>query len=811
MKLLKKIKSIGCFGSFRDFAWDENLINAKGKVFSFEPINFLFGRNYSGKTTLSKIVQTLESGKIPPHYDGAKFEVEFDDGTIIDESSVGHTTPPIRVFNRDFVSEQLAFLRDTRDDSGAIKSFAVLGPGAEDLEKKIKECQDRLGIEDEDDDKCTGLYQEERAAAKEIAAKQPKLIEARRKVESIVKAIATDSKTGVRYKPIFGKQNYTSRSFEDDSSTISEKKFEGLSDERIEFVKQILKESVKTPISKPRDLELNLPGLIEQARALLTKDVVTGEKIQDLLNDIDKENWVRDGYYFHDERGQRVCAFCGQTIPDERWNRLTRHFSDEIESLRYDIRELCEKIPGESVVPMTAFIVNENLVYAKYKQLYEDIRDRSLKALKVYSDTIQEYVRLLNDRNQNIATPYRGELPSDCCAVIRELYAELCSFVEKNNAYADHIADEQKVAREESRLHYVWLMMNKLGYHQAKATFDALDEEQKKRIEANQNRREEINKLVAELRDLRSQRNDASGAAKLINAYMSWVGEADQTLKLVPEEIEEAGIKSKVFRILRAEQPAYNLSEGECNLIAFCYFLAMLSSPELENDKPIVWIDDPISSLDSNHIFFVYAMIRNVILNEKRYNQLFVATHNLDFFRYLSKVGDWEIDANGVERRIRDAWFFVHREKKSSLIRPLPKYLQNYITEFAYLFAQIYIAAETDPSSEDYDKLMYGFGNAARRFLEIYLYYRFPNDQPDSNKEHAQRMKKVFGDTVKVFMIERVINEMSHGRGALENGMTPMDAKEVHLVAKTILKGIKTADSNQYAEFLKGIGKPDIV
>jgi len=46
-------------------------------------------------------------------------------------------------------------------------------------------------------------------------------------------------------------------------------------------------------------------------------------------------------------------------------------------------------------------------------------------------------------------------------------------------------------------------------------------------------------------------------------------------------------------------------------------------------------IDDPISSLDSNHVFFVFSLIDSIIAKPKKYTQLFISTHNLDFLKYI--------------------------------------------------------------------------------------------------------------------------------------------------------------------------------
>jgi wobble nucleotide-excising tRNase len=95
------------------------------------------------------------------------------------------------------------------------------------------------------------------------------------------------------------------------------------------------------------------------------------------------------------------------------------------------------------------------------------------------------------------------------------------------------------------------------------------------------------------------------------------------------EDIDKSNGKKIRFELIRDGKKAYHLSEGECSLIAFCYFMAKLEDVDTKGCKPIIWIDDPISSLDSNHIFFVYSLIKSEILSNNEFEQLFVSTHSL--------------------------------------------------------------------------------------------------------------------------------------------------------------------------------------
>ena len=125
---------IANFGSFNGFRWDTDVIEPKGTVGRFKKLNIFYGRNYSGKTTLSRIFRSFEVGQTPAKYSNPSFKVTTANGQWTQEQLSSQGTP-IRVYNKDFVEENLAFLRD---DQGDIQPFAVLGAVNKEVEQEIE-------------------------------------------------------------------------------------------------------------------------------------------------------------------------------------------------------------------------------------------------------------------------------------------------------------------------------------------------------------------------------------------------------------------------------------------------------------------------------------------------------------------------------------------------------------------------------------------------------------------------------------------------------------------------------------------------
>ena len=224
-----------------------------------------------------------------------------------------------------------------------------------------------------------------------------------------------------------------------------------------------------------------------------------------------------------------------------------------------------------------------------------------------------------------------------------------------------------------------------------------------------------IQNQIKSIEDKERLMNDEEKGAMKVNEYLNnFFGHDFLKLKAL-EEPDQLGGKKIRFEIIRNGKKAHHLSEGECSLIAFCYFMAKLEDIETKGSKPIIWIDDPISSLDGNHIFFIYSLINAELTSKNAFEQLFISTHNLDFLKYLKRL-------------------------KGFFIKPDGKKTELFVTEFNYLFHQIFKCSQISTIDDSNYSTFYNFANNARKFLEIYLYYKYPDSSDESLK-----LQKFFG------------------------------------------------------------------
>lgn len=125
-----KIENFGSYQSFNGFD-DKN---------HFKKMNILYGANYSGKTTLSKIIAILEKKKIPNNYLNPNLKLLFSDNEI-NLNNYQDNNKKVIVFNKDFVDENLSFLNFNDYQEGSIKSFhaVIIGEDHIEINKRIEE------------------------------------------------------------------------------------------------------------------------------------------------------------------------------------------------------------------------------------------------------------------------------------------------------------------------------------------------------------------------------------------------------------------------------------------------------------------------------------------------------------------------------------------------------------------------------------------------------------------------------------------------------------------------------------------------
>ena len=806
------------FGLYSRFRWLQ-------KMKPFSRVNIIYGRNYSGKTTLSRIFDCVAQGQLHKDYAEAKFEFnDFDNQKkaipqVNQANLADYKDALVRVYNSDYVSRNLSWLRN--EDEGTIRPFALIGSENVEAQREI------LSIEKE----LIG-YKEQKGLLNELHNKEWERDSKRMSVDSWEDLLQEQIRGFVnliRPNRHLVKQGelYDLKSLKSEIEQFM--KFEDytpLSPEQQNMMHSIVDDTKKPELEPiPESNEPNLQQLLDVVQHLARKKIGIPQSLNELLADDLLQAWVDQGRELN--RDRECCAFCGSPISKERWEQINNHFTKESDDLKRGLADLKNQLSNagssmDGFLEKAGFV--ESNIYSVYHSEYTQLLMAWEAYIWYYREAVGKIIGLIDKRLENIFRPVDDEpltvdlLMGEHAGNFKSLLDATNLLIEKNNAYTGVLEEKQQGARQLLRYYEIYQFCKKYRYEQKIEEINEGREELKKL----EDEAEVLMRQVVELQELKRQKelsmkDESKAARKVTELLTTHFGQGGLTLEseVIPEHVDiehqDVVLPQTTFIVKRGGEPARNLSDGEKSLISFCYFIAQIENELNGPDagKLVIFIDDPISSLDSSHIFFMYSLIESVIAAPQRYGQLFISTHNLDFLKYLKRL----TVPTEPTRSENISHYVIQKERYGdheyrSCIAAMPAYLRDYVTEYNFLFEQIYRVAQplgnkgnkTQMLEHSYSQY-YNIGNNMRKFLECYLFFRYP-----TNEDPLHHLPKLFGTGHVPAEVNRIINEYSHLVFALR-GATVMDVPEVETAARHILTALQTHDPEHYAALCQSINE----
>lgn len=800
---------IASFGSFSGLEWKKTVRDSGRNVKTFQRLNILYGRNYSGKTTLSRIFRALETHRLPSNYVDSAFKISGEKGTVTCAGLLTHNYD-VRVYNRDFVTDNLSFL--VNQDGGEIKTFAIVGEKNKEIDDAIASIEARLGSVETK----TGLRFDLEATRKERDRTKSEHNTALTLLEGKLRSHAADK---IKKNLQFGVPVYNIEHIKRDIATSRKVEFVPLTPQEQAGKLALLKQEALPDITDMLAIVLRFDSLKGQAEPILCKTITPTKPIQELLNDSVLQLWVKQGISYHRNK-REVCAFCRQSLPDDIWQTLDEHFSKESGDLETALDNVIVSV-NEELAAIAGFVsLRSDQFYVEESSGFDMSSKALADALVVYKKDIEVLKKSLETRKGNLFQTM-DLLPSlHDPKEIQKHVDVINDLISKNNGKTKTLEKDKAAARDALRLAEVFAFADTITYEAESTRIASLKVSADTAGTIYTDAEKEIRDAEAQVQTLRTKQKDERKGAERVNSLLNNFFGHDG-LKLEPRDsVDKTTIK---FEITRDGKAAYNLSEGECSLIAFCYFIAKLDDPESKGKELIIYIDDPISSLDSNHIFFMFSLIESLIAkpfkkadgsNGYRYQQLFISTHNLDFLKYLKRLSIPSKKIPAGEGKTKSVYdhehFMIERNGAASNIMLMPSYLKDYITEFHYLFHQVYKCKDQAAAQISHEPF-FGFGNNLRKFLEAYLFFKYPYH--DDKSDAFERIKKFFGEEedTAIALVNRLNNEFSHLEAVPDRSFKPVEIPEIARVASYVLDKIYASDTVQYNALLKSIGEPERV
>ena len=798
--MIERITFIKKLAVFKNFDWNTTVLDTENSVRDFKKINIIYGRNYSGKTTLSRIIRALETGTISDKYESPELSVKIKDNAGVTQDDFKGHNKIIRVFNEDFIKDNLKFIINP---DAHIQPFAILGGDNNLIEQQINELKEKLGLYEEG--KETKLYKEFKLLNEQYQTSKSNHASAVKILDEQLSSKALDRKTGIKYQPErFGDQNYTTNRLKSELEVVLKEDYISLTAEEKKKVEEILNEKKKDPIRGLPSLSLKFLEFNTASEELIARKIGRSDKIEELVKDAVLNRWVKEGKKIH--QGERaVCAFCNSTISEDRWNQLDRHFDEESNKLEKEIINQLALISEEKEQVKSSSGYKKEDFYSEFHVELEQLSEEYVNAKKSYCNSLESLEKQLNVRKDDLLNEKILEAPENFVEQITALRTRFDELRKKSDSYSDELGNKQNQAKQSLRLKEVYDFALDIKYSEQILNIETLKSKEAASEKIRNEKQQEIDIILSQIESKQKELKDESKGADKVNEYLNdYFGHDFLSLKAIEFSDSETGDKKYRFEVQRDGKKAHHLSEGECSLIAFCYFMAKLQDIDTKTKKPIIWIDDPISSLDSNHIFFIYTLINTKIFGEGDFEQLFVSTHNLEFLKYLKRLPGANNDQQKKDDKRLYRYLLIERIENESTIKLMPEFLREYVTEFNYLFNQIYKCSQIESVDDSNYTLFYNFGNNARKFLEIFLYYKFP----DSTGQ-LEKMKMFFGDEdIPAVLTERINNEYSHLSGVFEREETMVEFPKMKKTANKIISSLKN-DRKQFEALLKSIGESE--
>ncbi len=565
---------------------------------NIEKVNYIYGANGCGKTTISTLLGNME----PDKYDDCK--VEWDNNVVEN----------VFVYNKTF--------RERNFKESDIAGIFTLGQATTEEIEEIR--QKKADLDD---------------VKRSIVASKNTIADLNNKIQ----------KEELDFKEIIWKDVYKTNEnkfknafigFLKKDAFVSKIKDIVLSGketvDRAEIEKRAIKLLGEPPIKKDCLNKLSSQNVQKVESLSIWDKCIVGKKdipIARLITKLGNGDWVNQGRKFIYSGSK--CPFCQKDTIDDAFRKQLENFFDEefekdVELLRVGKEQYLSA--KEEFISKLTIIENQNLEddeKLKIRQLKEALVncfrnneakiDEKIKepGKKIQIDSIEEIVDEIND-------------------IIDVKNAEII----KHNNLVDNYQDEKKKLISD-----VWFLIAKengalISQHKNKvAGFEkgvqaATDkknqyETQKKKIELEI---KEKNKLVTSVQP----------AVDEINRLLHNYGFNNFSISPSTEKSNHYQIKRPDGTLVEA-----TLSEGEVTFITFLYFLQWIKGSQNEEDVTqdrIIVIDDPISSLDSNVLFVVSSLLKDVIYKvlagASNIKQVFVLTHNVYFHKELSFIGN---------------------------------------------------------------------------------------------------------------------------------------------------------------------------
>ena len=632
-------------------------------------INFIFGANGSGKTTISRVIDQVSNHP--------QCSLAWSGGLPV----------KVLVYNRDFIERNFNQENTVRgvftlgdDQVEAERQIALLRPQVDSTNSDIQ----RLNIQLNGQNDQGGKVAERAALEPEIQTKCWQLKQLHDPYFQEAFTGFRNSAERFKEKILHEKQNNT-------STLLS---LEALK----EKAQTIYSENVERYEAIPT---FDASQLIQAESSEILQKVIVGNKdvnISKLIETLGNIDWVKHGRE-HFEKSYPNCPFCQQVAPPNLADELRLFFSETYSQEVKDVERL-----------FNLYVETSNIVLGIIQRVGSS--NRPFLQMELF----QAESQILNERIERNKTYLQKKLSEPSLKISLEPLETIVNKIlnliqDANNNITQHNQVVHNLASEKQALtSQVWkyivheLDTDLANYFQNKnrleATINGMNNSLQQKIVV-------LNELDEQIRQHERRSTSILPTANEINDLLQSFGFISFQISPVDQQGH--------YKICRAngEDASRSLSEGEKTFITFLYFYYLIKGSHAASgitENRVVVFDDPISSLDSDILYIVSSLIKRTFEHVRTtgslIKQVFVLTHNVYFHKEISFSKNrsqnhimndetfWMVKKNSngstiekcVENPIRSAyellWSDIRTNNQSSLTiqNTLRRIIENYFT-----------------------------------------------------------------------------------------------------------------------------------
>lgn len=692
-------------------------------------ISIIYGKNGSGKSTISKSLCNVESDL---------------SCSLLDQNDKPLSIPQNHnfVFNEDYINDKIAVQND------GLSAVILFGEQVE-IDKQIEEANEKLEdyqrfIDDQEsikngleNDKNSNSYKYKINNLKDKLKSSDNWVEREFSISGRRHNISTNILDRIFNKPVISKSREEAfNHFQELKSIIGTGSQEKISD-------------TMKPLMVENDFFQNITQLL-------------AEKIEKpVLNDRDKRiieiysqkgsQYISDIKIVFENEDQDICPYCFRPINSEEksiiLSAIEKILSEEAKNHQRELAKYDKNIT-EMINELDKMISIADNFKGIYTKEYETVESQC----RIVNSLLSQYGQSIEDKINSLYAPISFS-DNNIIQEIKTLNDAISCLEEKRNIYnqqLEEIDKSKKKASDWNREMAYWEFSR--DYAEYKNAYDSYN----KCCSKIKEYQEEYNKKKVKIDNLNNKKKNVVIAKDMINEALSYIFFSNKRLQLdVDAESGKYYLMSNGIKVTPDK-----VSTGERNIIALCYFFTQMldnhNSTDNFTDEYFIVIDDPISSFDRENqvgvITYLKYQLSKIFYGNKN-SKILLLSHDLSTVYDLEKAGEEIGEQFNLKNKFVENYELKDRQIDNT------KHIDMKRNEYSLLMKEIYRYANGE------DSLLSDFtiGNSMRRLLEAHgtFLYKKGMDALTTN-ENILDLCKNHKNYFRNYMYRLVLNGESH-------------------------------------------------